>query len=366
MATFNVAVMLEFVTKNIQETLNNMKKFRLQLLTTMFIAKSFASSMRGLLEPAAESAGIFEIIGSTLEAFFIPAMVMLVPLIATLSQFFLDIPGPVKEFIGLFLSIAFIVATVTASIIGLILLLGAGGISASVIGIAAAIIALVALIVVAWDELVQQTKDIWEALKNYFSAWYNLFFGDSKSFLGRIADVYKATWALIKEVFMVDELSVIWEAIWGWVQSFVSDKFGVELPGIFETMGKLIKLIFQNLGITISNTFKKMINTLIDDVNGFIRAYNKIPKLPNISLIDKLDLDSLKGLDSVFKMTGPNQSLAPTGNSFVSLASALPGGMSPVTVNQNLTIQSRDDRDIKRIVDEENNKLVQKLNRQQS
>ena len=75
-------------------------RFNMELLSVMFAGMALQRAMMGLLQPAFEAAGIFEIWSTILTVLFLPTAIALLPIILSIGQFLMGLPGPIKLAIG--------------------------------------------------------------------------------------------------------------------------------------------------------------------------------------------------------------------------------------------------------------------------
>src|SRR3990167_541858 len=86
--------------KKVTTMTGNFRKFRMELLSVMFGAQMVAGAMWGILQPAMQAAGVFELLSTMMLVLFLPiALAMIDPLVELLN-WFVSLPEPLKEFIG--------------------------------------------------------------------------------------------------------------------------------------------------------------------------------------------------------------------------------------------------------------------------
>ena len=80
------------VNKVVKKMTGNFRKFQMQMLSIMFGAQMVSKAMWGLLKPAMEAAGIFELLSSMMLILFLPtALALLDPLIKIMDWFSFNI-----------------------------------------------------------------------------------------------------------------------------------------------------------------------------------------------------------------------------------------------------------------------------------
>lgn len=93
---------LERFARGYKKGVAGMGRFRMELLSTMFAGMALHKVMTGLLQPAAQAAGIFEIWSATLTLMFLPIMLVLLPFFTWLLQVVSDMSPEMKILVGAF------------------------------------------------------------------------------------------------------------------------------------------------------------------------------------------------------------------------------------------------------------------------
>lgn len=83
-----------------KDAARQLRPFRMELLGVMFGAQMVSSAFIGLLKPAFETVGIFDIWGTMLSVFFLPTAEMLLDWIVRFFDFVMLLPEPVRELLG--------------------------------------------------------------------------------------------------------------------------------------------------------------------------------------------------------------------------------------------------------------------------
>lgn len=113
---------------------HGLKGFRMELLGVMFFGMMVQKTMFGLLKPAMEVFGVFELWRIMLMILFIPAIELLFPAFLELIQWFMKLDPEVQEMIGIFVILAGVFGTALFALgafglgIGSILQVGIGNI----------------------------------------------------------------------------------------------------------------------------------------------------------------------------------------------------------------------------------------------
>jgi hypothetical protein len=98
-----------------KEITSNFKAFRMELLSVMFGVQMLNREMISLLQPALETFGVFDLFRAMLQLLFIPIVEYMFPLFLDLFQMFTDLPEPVKLAIGAFVGLIAAVTAILAS-----------------------------------------------------------------------------------------------------------------------------------------------------------------------------------------------------------------------------------------------------------
>ena len=99
--------------------------FRMEMLSVMFFGMMMSNFFKGLLQPAADSVGIFDLWSTILEVTFLPIMLELLPYFLQFMEFMINLPEPVQKVIGAF-ALFGLVAGYALAFIGQ-MVLGIGG-----------------------------------------------------------------------------------------------------------------------------------------------------------------------------------------------------------------------------------------------
>lgn len=92
------------------EMQDQMQQFEFDMLSLMFAGMAVSRVMEGLVNPAMESAGVFDVIAQTLEIFFLPAALFVLDVVLKMQDFFLGLPKPIQKAISYFVLAAIAVA----------------------------------------------------------------------------------------------------------------------------------------------------------------------------------------------------------------------------------------------------------------
>ena len=79
---------------------HGMRGFRMEMLSVMFFGMAMRRFFMGLLKPALEASGIFQIFGAVLKIVFLPIALALLDVLLPIFNWFMNLPAPVKMAIG--------------------------------------------------------------------------------------------------------------------------------------------------------------------------------------------------------------------------------------------------------------------------
>ena len=228
--------------------------FKMELLGVMFFGMMVQQTFMGMLQPAAEAFGIFDIWKDMLLVVFIPVMETILPLVLAFTDFFMNLPTPVQNAIG--------VLTVLGVVLGgLLFYVGAVGLGLSSIiqwmlpfasasiasasslvvfkGILAAIIqpillvsGIIALLWLAW-------KYNFGNIREYTASVFNAI----KGILSGFVDVFKGLWGLLQGIIELDGKKV-WDGI-----KLIGEGFGkIFIKGVGGIAKSLSKFLWDSIG----------------------------------------------------------------------------------------------------------------------
>lgn len=175
-------------TKAVAENTKGMKKNAVALLGIMFFAQSVKKTIASMLQPAMEATGIFDLWNTLLLVTFLPIMLLLLPILISMMEWFMGLPEPVKVVIGVIAVLGFVLAALISLLISIALagagaaLLGIGEAGATAAG-ASGLGALVGILKVlggllavgiglkiAWDTVSADQSTLVEKLKGSLAA----------------------------------------------------------------------------------------------------------------------------------------------------------------------------------------------------
>jgi len=204
-------------------------RFKMELLSVMFGAQMVAKSMWGLLKPAMEAVGIFDLLNTTLLIFFLPTAQKLQQALLPILQWFWEADPIIKDAIGMFILLIGVFASLLATTAALALF-GAGlttlaagfGLSAGALLLTLGLVAIaVVALGVGIGLLIANWGDIWGWIKEKFS--------DAMIVAGENVE------KLIQ--WFQDLKDKIFDMLPGWAQDAL-DPLNTALDGVFDNLKK--------------------------------------------------------------------------------------------------------------------------------
>ena len=304
-------------TGNIVRNLTHgMRGFRMEMLGVMFFGMGMQRMFMGLLQPALETAGVFELISLVLELMFLPIALLILELLFPFIEWFINLPEPVRlaagalALFGVILGTAlFFIGTMALGLGSLIQLfgligspilaaIGVIGTLISVLGIGflltviGLIIASLALLFIAFKEngaaimraidgVFNVLSDIFDDIRGVISGFIDFFVAivnlDAKGAVEALKKIFKNGLKLIEDLFwklpnaIADVLAQILVGIARWV---------TKLPEFILSFGPEIWKAFMDL-IPTADEFAKQIQANMG--NAIKNALNAL--FPGLSLI---------------------------------------------------------------------------------
>lgn len=215
---------------------HGLRGFRMEMLGVMFFGQGMVKFFTGLLKPAFQATGIFELFSQVLQIVFLPIVLALLPFLLKLADWLINIPEPLKLIIGIITIfgtvlgfIIMIVGTLALGIGSIILAFGGlmpllAGVKAAFMGIIgvlgvgflvvlAVVIAAIIAFVAAWKENFGNIRDwvviLWSGIKDFFSGIWALIKGFVAIFVGiitgdtpKIKAGFALLWSGVKKIFI--------------------------------------------------------------------------------------------------------------------------------------------------------------------
>lgn len=256
--------------------------FRMELLSTMFFGMMLSSVLMGIMQPAMQMSGLFELISTTLAILFLPIALALMDALLPILMWFIELPEPMKMMIGALVLFAgilgsalFFISSFALGIGGLIAVLGAA--LAPVLLILGAVAAAIAIFALAWQSnfgnIRGHVEDFWNYISSAIGAAWNVIKGildlASEFILGFFEGIFgeEVTWEQVWEAIStaVDEawqfLKPIFSALKRTLEE-ISKAVGPvveQLKPFFANAGKFLGGGIRSIGSFIGNTFGDVI-----------------------------------------------------------------------------------------------------------
>ena len=361
---------------------SGLKGFRMEMLGVMFFGMAMQRMFLGLLRPAMEAFGVFDLWRVMLQVLFLPVMEMLFPIFMKMFEFFTSLSPEVQKVIGIFVLLGAIVG-IALFIFGqfalgigsiLVLFIGFGPIAA-VIGGVIAIVAGAFLIVIG---IIKIFKGQWEGLGLVimgigvilflFIGWWALI----PIAIGAAVYLIIKHWDKIKTFFanLWGAVMKIWDTWWGKILLIVLTPFLGMAAKITENWDK-IKSFFSTLWTAIKDTFVENWNS--------IKEYVLDPMIEKIKKIIDLAKNIGGKIAGFFGWgDGDGGDLPPPENDFIYRPGHKPVSFSPndtivgakggvggtgAVINQTNNINISDSAEIERMIQDNNSRLVDDVKR---
>lgn len=185
----------EYVGTVTQKSVPATKKFAFEYLGLMFAGMAVQRMFTGLLQPALQVSGVFEVIANILELLFLPVALLLLDPLLGILEFVANLPDEAKAFIGVIVLIGAIIGGLVFLLAQVVLAFGAlslawpgivaaAGLVSGVFGsivtvvggsllpIIVAAIAILALLLIAFDN---NSEGIMDAVNSFFSVVSEVF-----------------------------------------------------------------------------------------------------------------------------------------------------------------------------------------------
>ena len=219
--------------------------FKMELLSVMFGAQMVAGAMWGLLKPALQAAGIFDIFSSILLVTFLPiALFLLEKVILPLMNAFMNLSPSIQMIIGAFVLVAGVIATVIS--VGAALLLFFGGLMllfSSAVGPG-----LIAGLAVGFGWIVVAILAVIAVITLLYLAWKNNFLGIGDLFNSvweRIVSIFTGAWNIIKGIWdiMAGIFTGDWKRVWEGVKNVVLGIWQMIVEGALKLSISILKFL---------------------------------------------------------------------------------------------------------------------------
>jgi len=244
------------LAQGVKKVFTSLTRFRMELLSVMFGGMMLTGAMMGLLKPAMEATGIFELWASVLQILFLPIALTILDWVIKFSNWLMSLSPETMEIIGAIVlfgavlgALLFGFAQISLFVAGLIkaffswrmLLLGFG-----LAAIVAGFILFKDELKALWD-LIQQNEhfialkqsilDVWNAIKegNWSEAWTSFKEAVTNAW-SFVKDMAKTIWSKIKE----EMKKFNWRAVW--------DETFLNISNIISGISLFVGRLFSEIG----------------------------------------------------------------------------------------------------------------------
>lgn len=290
-----------------EKTIKGMTRFRMELLSVMFFGMAMQRLFMGMLQPAMEVAGIFDIISIILEVLFLPIVLALLPFLLEIMNWFLNLPEGAKMFIGILVLVGAIIGTLLMvfgqlglGLMGVAMAFGGVSVGGTAVSMSLgamlaplgalivpilAIIAIVALLWLAWEtnfgNCRQYFQEIWDGIKNilqgvadFFGGIFDIIVGIVTMDTEKIGEGIRKMWSGIQSVFK-DGIWKILVAFGNWINDMlwaVID-WGIKWVG---WVNKIVWQVMQQIFNFKSEFWQAAKDAAIGFINWFVDGLKSI------------------------------------------------------------------------------------------
>jgi len=339
---------------------NVLAKLKLNLLSVLFFGMAMKRMFGGLLKPAADAFGIFQLWGTMLEVLFIPTMGLVMPLFLKMFDFFVNLSPAVKEVLGFIALLGLVLGTIIVAVVtGLLGLAGLviAGVTAAAALITALVVGLILLFALYWDDIKRGAQVVWGWIKDIFTkiwkfiAWVGM----------QITEGFKWVWEGI-----VDGAEVVWNFV-----KTIFTKIGNFIGGIWDGAKKNFTA-FKNwavswakkLGSAMWSALPNWIQKLISGTAGlFGKAVRGIGGLFGRGKDDDNQKSPMRVNDFIIRPGQQPVRMNPN-DTVVGFKGQAPDlGGSGVNVTQNITISGSMEKEVMKMLKDNNKRLVDDIRR---
>jgi len=264
---------------------HGVRGFRMELLSVMFFGMAVQRMMIGLLKPALDATGIFELFSIVLMVLFMPVVEAIMPLLLWLAEMFMNLPEPVRMFLGVLVILAAIFGTVIfwlgqfgLGLGGIIMALGP--VLMAIAPFIAALIGIIAVVLAVWYAFKN-----WDKIKEIAMKVFDIVVSVMKKLIGFLFGLQVKLWEFgLKFIdWILEKITgrkfYLWDTVIA-IFTTLKDKL-IEKARIFIEVGKeFIKRIVEGIkaapGI-IMEAIKGLLPTpLLAGVRGMVAGVRRI------------------------------------------------------------------------------------------
>lgn len=246
------------------ETMSDqLQTFEFDMLSVMFAGMALSRTMQDLTNPAMESAGIFELISDTLEIFFLPIALAILPVLNDILGWFRSAPKPVKMIVGVLGVLAIVIGKV-ASFAGILIL--------------------------NWSTIVGVLGTVAGAVTSFGSIVAGAFTTLGSLVVGAISTIVGAI------SLPIVAIAAVIAAIVGFALAWKDNLFGIR-----QKVGKFVQFVGKHF-----KTIAKIMFLPLEPLNQIIKAINKLTgkSLPTVDDVLSDVGDSIEEMGKGFEESG--------------------------------------------------------------
>src|SRR3990167_29318 len=222
----------------------SLKGFRMEMLSVMFFGLGIKQLFQGILQPALELAGVFEIFGTTLQILFLPVALLILDVMLKIMDWFVKLPESVQMVIGIIAvvgvvlgTLLFITGLLALGLAGLTMAFGSIGGALAVFGVVFGgliaviliVVGIIALLYLIWTTNFLGMRDL------FIEVWQGIV----NIFLG-VWSIIKGIWDVITGIFTGD-----WARVWKGVKEIFSGVWKVIVEGLGKILLEVLKFLIM-------------------------------------------------------------------------------------------------------------------------
>lgn len=352
------------LASRIRDLTHGMKGFRMEMLGVMFFGMMLQRTLVGLLRPALEVFGVFDLWRIMLQTLFLPIVSALFPMFLNLLDIFMNLSPSVKMVLGLFVLLGIIFSSILMVVgqftLGLGALIVAGGAIVPIITLIGSVLVILLGVMTVIVGIIDIVKGKWEGLGLVIMG------------IGIILSLFIGWWALIPiavgaAVFLIikhwdkvskfievslEKIKSVMNAFWNW---FKDTAIGKWLIKAFDFGKNLISKIIDGIK-SMASKFIDAFSGLVSKSTGFVGgAVGRVKGFFGGG-------GGGTGVKQDFLMR-PGQapvSFSPN-DTIVGTKGGLPG--NGVNITQNITVTGTLKEELENMIQDNNSRLVDEVKR---
>ncbi len=222
---------------------HGMRGFRMEMLGVMFFGMGMQKFFTGLLKPAMETVGIFQLWSTVLQVMFLPIAFKLLEFLMPLFMWFMNLPEGVQTVIG-------VIVLLGAALGTLLFLFGmfALGIGSVILALDVIIPVISALLSVGLWPLIAVIGIVIAAVLLLYLAFKTNFAGIREFFAGvweSIVNILKGAWNIISGIWdiIAGVFTMDWKRVWEGVKKVFTGVWEIIVKGLGKLVWEIIKFL---------------------------------------------------------------------------------------------------------------------------